>query len=74
MEIKDINYQKKDEVKNYKVFILSEDKQYISGIDINNISEDEVAQLKDLNEKLNNLISKLIKKGFKKFSKNKILE
>ena len=52
MKIKDFKYKKKDsdEIKDYNLLILKEDKEHVSGIDLNKLDKEEIAKIKSIQE------------------------
>jgi len=71
MKIKEIKYRKKDgeEIKDYNLLVLKEDKEYIAGIDLNKLNEEETAKIKSIQEEYEEKL-----KPFMKAYRNFIVE
>lgn len=74
MKIKEFNYKKKNgEVNDYSLLILNETNTHISGIDLNKLKEDEVLELKKIQEEYENKLAAYMK-SYRSFIKESIQE
>lgn len=71
--IEEFTYQKENYIKDYLVLILSEDDNYLKGINLNDLESDDLNELLSLHEKYKSKIKECSKKYFKQFKKDKIL-
>jgi len=72
MKIKEFTYEKKDYNKNYKILVLNEDSNYLKGISLDDLSEEEVEKLEQIQKEYEENLRPFMK-SFKQFKKEKII-
>ena len=73
MRTKEFTYQKEDGNQDYSLHVLTEDENYIKGISLFDIPEDEKKSFQNLQEEYEGEMKKYMK-YFKQFKKSKILK
>lgn len=71
MKTKKFIYEKEDYEKEYNIAVLNEDKEYIKGISLNNLSDNEREEFYRIQEEYECKLKPFMK-AFKQFKVNKI--
>lgn len=72
MKIKEFTYEKKDYNKDYSLLVLNEDSNYLKGISLNDLTEEEYVNLLEIQEEYEDRLEPFMK-HFKQFKKEKII-
>lgn len=74
MKIINFKYEKDLEKSKRTLLVLNENSENISGIDFTKLSQDEITEVKIIQEEYEKKLKPFIVKGFRNFSKTKIVE
>jgi hypothetical protein len=72
MKVKDFDYKKDNHTKNYSVLVLHEDREYVKGISLKNLSKEEYEELITLQSDYERALKKFMS-NYKQFRKDNIL-
>lgn len=74
MKLKEFTYKKKDgKISDYNLMILNETPDHMMGIDLNKLSEEEVSEIKNIQEEYEKKIKPYMK-AYRNFIKENIIE
>lgn len=74
MVIKKFMYQKDEQVKSYSVSVLRESASDLEGLSLDNLSEEEYKEVVAIFKEFETKLNPYVKKAWRKFSTNKIIQ
>jgi len=75
MKIENFNYKKKNgEEGKYNLMVLYENNDHKAGIDLNKLNEDEINEVKAIQQEYEEKMKKIIRKAYRSFIKENIIE